>query len=186
MRPFFSALFLLIVLLALLAGCATSPSQEIIVCNPPQADIYWGRTEADLEKTGFVTPHSRSVPFSKLESWCYQLRKEGYHDSEILCREEEGFRYLDIRLTPKKTVITSEPSGAVIYWGPGKDRLVRTDYRTPRTITIAEGRPFGYGAAWEDCYFQVSVEGYEDSEIIFLKRQPQDRSVHFELIPKAP
>ena len=86
----------------------------------------------------------------------------------------------------KKTVITSEPPGAVIYWGSGKDRLVRTDYRTPRAITIAEDRPFGYGAAWEDFSFQVTLEGYEDSEIIFLERQLQDRTVHFELIPKAP
>ena len=181
MRSLFSVVFL-ILLLASIPRCATSTSQEIIFCDPPQADIYWGKTEASLEKTGLTTPHSRSLPVSKWESWCYQVKKEGYYDSEIICREEESFRYLDFKLTPFKTSITSEPSGATVYWGPAKDHLERTDHRTPSTIT-SKGLSTVIGATWDDWYFQVKKEGYHDSEIVFLPRQQHDRSIHFELTP---
>jgi hypothetical protein len=184
MRSLFSAL-LLILLLALISRCASSVSHEIILCDPPQADIYWGKTESSLEKTGLKTPNSRSVSASKLESWCYQAKKEGYHDSEITCRAEEGFRYLDFHLIPIKTVITSEPPGAIIYWGTTKDRLERTDLRTPRVISI-ENLPTGSGADWKDRYFQVKKEGYQDSEIIFLAPQQNDRNIHFKLDPAKP
>ena len=86
----------LILLLAFLPGCASSVSQEVLLCDPPQAEIYWGKTENSLEKTRLTTPSSRSLSASKWESWCYQVKKEGYRDSEITCRGEEGFRYLDI------------------------------------------------------------------------------------------
>ena len=181
MRSFFSTLFLTLIL-AFVSRCASSTSQEIIFCDPPHADIYWGKTEGGLEKTGLSTPHSRSIPVSKWESWCYQVKKEGYSDSEILCRKEESFRYLDFKLTPLKTSITSEPSGAIVYWGPGKDLLAKTDHRTPSTIT-SKDLSTGSGAAWEDWYFQVKKEGYHDSEIVFLPRQKHDRSIHFELAP---
>lgn len=172
-------------LLAFISRCASPVSQEIIFCDPPQADIYWGKTEGSLENTGLKTPNSRTISAPKLESWCYQVKKEGYHDSEILCREEEGFRYLDFQLNPVKTVISSEPSGAIIWWGATKDRLERTDLRTPRTISV-EDLPFGSGVDWMEKYFQVKKEGYQDSEIIFLPRQQKDRNIHFELFPAEP
>jgi hypothetical protein len=184
MRSLFSAL-LLILLLAFISGCASSVSQEVIFCDPPHADIYWGKTAASLESTGLKTPNSRSISASKLESWCYQVKKEGYHDSEIICRGAEGFRYLDFHLSPIKTVITSEPPGAIIYWGATKDRLERTDLRTPRIITV-EDLPTDSGADRKGRYFQVKMEGYQDSEIIFLPRQHQDRKIHFKLTPAKP
>jgi len=174
----------LILLLAFLPGCASSVSQEVILCDPPQSEIYWGKTENSLEKTRLTTPSSRSLSAPKWESWCYQVKKEGYRDSEITCRGEEGFRYLEFRLLPLKTAITSEPPEAIIYCGPTKDRLERTDYRTPRTITIKD-LPTGYGSAWENWYLQVKKEGYRDSEIISLPRQKDDRSIHFVLTPVA-
>ena len=172
----------LILLLALIPRCASSVSQEVILCDPPQAEIYWGKTESSLEKTRLKTPNSRSISAPKWESWCYQVKKEGYRDSEITCRGEEGFRYLEFRLLPLKTAITSEPPEAIIYCGPTKDRLERTNYRTPRIITVKD-LPTGYGSAWEDWYLQVKKEGYQDSEIIFLPRQQTDHSIHFELTP---
>jgi hypothetical protein len=181
MKSLLSAL-LLILLLAFIPSCASSLSQEAIFSDPPQAEIYWGRTESSLEKTGLKTPNSRSISASKWESWCYQVKKEGYHDSEITCRGEEGFRYLDFRLTPVTTAITSEPLGAIIYWGRTKDRLERTDFRTPRIITVKD-LPSGNGADWNDWYFQVKKEGYQDSEVIFLPRQQHDRDIRFQLTP---
>jgi hypothetical protein len=181
MRNLFSILFLILIL-AFISRCASSTSQEIIFCDPPKADIYWGKTEGSLEKTGLTTPHSRSLSVSRWESWCYQVKKEGYHDSEIICRREEGFRYLDFKLTPLKTSITSEPSGAIVYWGPGRDQLERTDHRTPTTIT-SKDLSTESGAAWDDWFFQVKKEGYHDSEVLFLPRKQHDRSIHFELTP---
>jgi hypothetical protein len=181
MRSLFS-LQVVLLLLAFVSGCASPSSQEVIFCDPPQADIYWGKTEGSLEKTGLTTPHSRSISAPKWESWCYQVKKEGYNDSEILCRREESFRYLDFKLTPIQTSITSEPLGAVVYWGPRKDQMARTDHWTPSTIT-SKDLSTESGAAWDDWYFQVKKEGYRDSEIIFLPRQRQDRSIHFELTP---
>ena len=181
MKSLISALFLLL-LLAFIPKCASSVSQEVIFCDPPQAEIYWGKTESSLAKTGLKTPNSSSISASKLESWCYQVRKEGYHDSEITCRGEEGFRYLDFHLIPIRTAITSEPPGAIVYWGATKDRLERTDLRTPRVISVEDLRT-GSGADWNDWYFQVKKEGYQDSEIIFLPRQQHNRDIHFELTP---
>jgi hypothetical protein len=181
MRSLFS-LQVVLLLLAFVSGCASPSSQEVIFCDPPQADIYWGKTEGSLEKTGLTTPHSRSISAPKWESWCYQVKKEGYNDSEILCRREESFRYLDFKLTPIQTSITSEPLGAVVYWGPRKDQMERTDHWTPSTIT-SKDLSTESGAAWDDWYFQVKKEGYRDSEIIFLPRQRHDRTIHFELKP---
>jgi hypothetical protein len=181
MRSRFSILYL-ILLLVLISRCASPTSQEIIFCDPPQADIYWGKTKGGLEKTGLTTPNSRSISASNLESWCYQVKKEGYYDSDIVCRGEEGFRYLDFKLAPRKTSITSDPSGAIVYWGPRKDRLESTDYRTPATIASDDPRAAS-GAAWKEWYFQVKMEGYRDSQIVFLPREQHDRSFHFKLTP---
>jgi hypothetical protein len=160
-------------------GCA-GKVHEIITCDPPQADIYWGQTPSDLAKTGYKTPNSRSISDSSLEDWCYQLKKDGYHDSDVECREEEKYRYLDFRLDPIKTTITSEPPGAIIHWGPSRDQLTGTIHRTPRTVYKVKN-----GANWKDWYFQVRKEGYADPEIVFLPQQSGDRRLHFELKPRA-
>ena len=173
---------LVLLLLALIPGCASSFSQEAIFSDPPQAEIYWGKTEGTLEKTGLETPNSRSISASKWESWCYQVKKEGYHESEIICKGQEGFRYLDFHLIPVKTTITSEPPGAIVYWGGTKDSLERTDFRTPKIISVKDLPP-GSGVHWKDWYFQVKKEGYQDSEIMFLPLQQHDRSIHFQLTP---
>lgn len=173
-----------ITLSVFMAGCATYMSQEVILCDPPQAEIYWGKSESSLQKTQLKTPNSRSISASKLERWCYQVKKEGYHDSEITCREEEGFRYLDFRLIPLKTTITSEPPEATIYFGAAKERLERTDYRTPRIITVKE-LPAGYGATWGVWCIQVKKEGFQDSETICSPRQTHDRTIHFVLRPST-
>jgi len=183
LKTFFVALAV-ITLLVFMAGCATYVSQEVILCDPPQAEIYWGKSESSLQKTQLKTPRSRSISASKLERWCYQVKKEGYHDSEITCREEEGFRYLDFRLIPLKTTITSEPPEATIYFGAAKERLGRTDFRTPRIITVKE-LPAGYGAFWEEWCIQVKKEGFQDSETICSPRETHDRTVHFVLRPST-
>lgn len=163
----------------LASGCAGT-IQEIITCDPPHADIYWGKTTSNLEKTENKTPHSRSISAATWEGWCYQVKKEGYHDSEIICREEEGYRYLNFQLVPLKTSITSEPNGAMVYWGASEEGLYKTTYWTPETVTVKD---VPSGASWKDWYYQVKKDGYHDSEIVFLPGNLEDRSVHFELEP---
>jgi hypothetical protein len=172
-------LYLMVFLGLFFTGCA-GRVDEIITCDPPQADIYWGHTPSDLAKTGYKTPHSRSISDSSLKDRCYQVKKEGYHDSDVECREEEKYRYLEFRLDPIKTTITSEPPGAIIHWGPSRDQLTGTEHRTPRTVYKVKN-----GANWKDWYFQVRKEGYIDPEIVFLPQQSGDRRVHFELKPRA-
>ena len=173
-------LFYVIICLMLLTSACSGTLQEIITCDPPQAQIYWGKTKSDLGKTGYKTPYSRSISGSHWEPWCYQVKKEGYHDSEIICREEEGYRYLDFRLAPLKTTITSEPQDALIYWGPSKEELKKTTYRTPRSVTVKDDPG---GASWKDWYYQVKKDGYHDSEILFMPLQAEDRKIHIELKP---
>jgi hypothetical protein len=159
--------------------------KEAVTSTPPGAHIYWGKAEASLERSEHVTPHSRSIRSirssfgSGWESWCFQVRKEGYHDSEVICRpEEDDYRHVDFYLEPIKTIISSEPPGADIYWGSSKDKLEETIHKTPR---IEKG--VRLGASWKAWYFKVKKEGYYDSEIVFKPRSSSDRHVHFELRP---
>jgi hypothetical protein len=175
MRGFF---YLIILTMLFGLGCAGT-LQETITCYPPQADIYWGKTISELARTGYKTPYTRSANGSSWEAWCYQVRKDAYHDTEPICRGKERYRYLDFSLIPIKTTITSEPSNAIIYWGPSKDQIQDTLHRTPRTLTAKD---HSGGASWKDGYYQVKKEGYQDSEVVFLPQQSKDRSVHFQLI----
>lgn len=168
----------------LIFGC-TGPLRETITSTPPGAHIYWGKSEVNLQRSGHVTPHSRSVRSvrtslgSGWESWCFQVRLEGYHDSEVICKPEEGdYRHVDFRLEPLRTTITSEPPGAIIYWGPSKVKLEETIHRTPRIEKYIHP-----GANWKSWYFQVKKEGYYDSEIVFKSQSFSDRHVHFILTP---
>jgi hypothetical protein len=106
------------------------------------------------------------------------MRKDGYYDSKVICRQNEDYRHLDFRLIPLKTIITSEPEGAVIYWGSTENKLNETIHRTPRTE-----KSVSLGANWKDWYYQVKKKGYYDSEIVFKPQDSRDRYVHFKLKP---
>jgi hypothetical protein len=107
LRPMMSFL-LIIFLFSLLGGCA-GELREVITCTPPNADIYWGKTPSDLEKTEHTTPFSRTISGSEWEPWCYQVKKEGYHDSPIVCRDKERSRYVNFYLEPLMPTTTAEP-----------------------------------------------------------------------------
>jgi hypothetical protein len=85
---------------------------------------------------------------------------------------------VDVRLIPLKTIVTSEPSGATVFWGPSIDQLKETIHVTPRTETNVS-----LGANWKDWYYQVKKKGYYDSDIVFKSQDLKDRNVHFELKP---
>jgi hypothetical protein len=167
----------LLLLHTLLPGCSLKVD-EVILSEPSGARIYWGNSESELQFSSFMTPHSRSIRGFKLEPRCYQIAKSGYHLSEVICRPEEEYRLLQLRLKPLKTTITSEPSGAEIYWGPSAEQLKKTLHLTPwveKNVRL--------GASWKDWSFQVKKEGYHDSEIVFRPQSEADRGVHFVLKP---
>jgi hypothetical protein len=58
---------------------------EVITSDPFGADIYWGITETDLKRSGHVTTYSGNLSGPRMGNWCYQVKKEGYHDSQIVC-----------------------------------------------------------------------------------------------------
>jgi len=158
-------------------GCSKTV-YETIKSNPSQADIYWGKTSADLEKTEYKTPFKRSIPESKLEPWCFQVKKDGYRKSKIFCREKELSWLINVELVPLKTTITSEPPGATIYWGPTKAKIHKTGYETPHTESDVN-----LGANWKDWWFQVKKDEYNDSAIEIKANEESDRHIHFNLMP---
>ena len=70
--------------------------------------------------------------------------------------------------------ITSDPSGASIYWGKDKYKLSKTPHSTPshRQLKGLDIEPF--------CY-QVIKEGYNDPETVCKPREYSHRYVHFNL-----
>ena len=83
-------------------GCA-STHKERITSDPPGADIYWGYSQANFVDTEYVTPFERSIYGKSWEARCYQVKKEGYYDSEVICRSSEsGDRHIhfDLRTRP--------------------------------------------------------------------------------------
>jgi len=161
--------------------CACSQTlRDKVQSKPPGAEIYWGKAGSDLQESGFTTPHTRTFSESKREPWCYQVKKKGYHDSEVYCRDLELSMFVDIVLTPLQTVITSDPPGAPIFWGPSMEAVGKTDYTTPHE----EADP-GLGASYKDWYFQVKKEGFKDSGVIFSPQEKTDRHVHFALTRKS-
>lgn len=151
-----------------------------IQSKPPGAEILWGKAGSDLQESGFTTPHTRTFSESDKEPWCYQVKKAGYHDSEVYCRDLEISMFVDIDLTPIKTIITSAPPGASIFWGPSMQEVSMTGYTTPH-----EEADTKLGASWKDWYFQVKKDGFNDSEINFRPEERVDRYVNFALTPQS-
>jgi hypothetical protein len=93
-------------IMVFLVSACSGTLKETISSNPSGADIYWGKTGHTLQNSGFKTPHSRSIEGVEWEDWCYQLKKDGYHDSEPICRPAElGERKVHAELKPLKAEV---------------------------------------------------------------------------------
>jgi hypothetical protein len=87
-------------------GCA-STYKEHITSDPPGAEIYWGYSESNFVDTDYVTPFERSIYGKPWKARCYQVKKRGYHDSQVLCRSTEtGDRLIHFDLTVKPVTVT--------------------------------------------------------------------------------
>ncbi len=170
-------IYFFVILPMLNASCATTVF-ETINSHPSNAEIYWGKTASTLAKSNIKTPFKRSISEAKIEPWCFQIRKAGYHHSEVYCREKELSWFINVNLSPIKTTITSQPPGATIYWGAIEERIYKTAYHTPHIESFSE-----LGANWEKWFFQVKKDGFSDSEIVKKLKEENDRHVHFVLKP---
>jgi hypothetical protein len=169
--------FLLLIVVALCNGC-TSTVYENIKSEPEGADVYVGETPDAFRKTDFKTPYSRKISASKIAPYCFQLKKDGYRDSEVFCRAYEQSWLVNVKMKPIRTTITSAPPGAEIFWGTSEKNVRKTVHKTPYT---ASGETDG--VSWKDWYFQVKKAGYKDTDILFQPRAETDRTVHFVLEP---
>ena len=61
-----------------------------ITSDPSEADIYWGKSKHDLVGTVAKTPYTKTVSHKEIESYCYQVKKGGYYDSDIKCRPKDS------------------------------------------------------------------------------------------------
>ena len=93
-------------------SCGTT-HKENITSNPQGADIYWGYNRTNFVDTEYVTPYQRSLYDKTWEPRCYQVRKEGYYDSKVICRPSEmGDRniHFDLRALPDEKIETAQPA----------------------------------------------------------------------------
>ena len=95
------------IFVAVLSSCASIPSQpplmEHIYDNHGGADIYAGPSESELVWTGHKTPFERTIHRPYLEARCYQLKRENFYDSEIICRPKQSINrmvYFDLKPKP--------------------------------------------------------------------------------------
>lgn len=93
-------------------SCGTT-HKENITSNPSGADIYWGYNRTNFVDTEYVTPFQRSLYGKAWESRCYQARKEGYLDSEVICKPSEmGDRHIhfDLQALAGEKVEKAQPA----------------------------------------------------------------------------
>jgi hypothetical protein len=93
-------------------SCGTT-HKENITSNPSGADIYWGYNRTNFVDTEYVTPFQRSLYGKAWEPRCYQVRKEGYFDSKVICKPSEmGDRtiHFDLRALPDDKIEKAQPA----------------------------------------------------------------------------
>lgn len=77
--------------------------------------------------------------------------------------------------------ITSEPPGAKIYAGSSANALSAIGDTTPSTVTRS-----AVTKTWKAEYYQVYLEGYKKSSVVFRDNSFGNRIVHFELQKSEP
>ena len=105
-------LLLLVLTVPGIISCGTT-HKENITSNPEGADIYWGYNRTNFVDTEYVTPFQRSLYGKAWEPRCYQVRKEGYFDSKVICKPSEmGDRniHFDLRALPDKKIEKAQPA----------------------------------------------------------------------------
>lgn len=108
-------------LIFIISGCAVSetiqtwPITTTITSEPPNAEIYWGEVENGLIKTSFETPY---LEYSRTQDWYYQVKKEGYRDSQVVFSlMTKGDRLVHFKLEPLDSENTTDSEKADYQYG---------------------------------------------------------------------
>ena len=99
-----------IILMAVISGCASKVPErkpitkikDYVTSNPSEANVYWKNKHSD-EVLGPIgkTPFSRNMSEEKIRLRCYQVKKDGYYDSNVICRyAENDDRHFHFNLKP--------------------------------------------------------------------------------------
>lgn len=99
-----------ILLVAIMSGCAgkvperkpITKIEDYVTSNPSEANVYWKNKHSD-EVLGPIgkTPFSRNMSEEKIRLRCYQVKKDGYYDSNVICRyAENDDRHFHFNLKP--------------------------------------------------------------------------------------
>jgi S1-C subfamily serine protease len=88
-----SLLFIALVTISL--SCATTTyiaktNKILINSYPAGADIYAGPSKSSLGWTGLKTPYTQFTVDKNWETACFQVKRQGYHDSEVICRSRDS------------------------------------------------------------------------------------------------
>ncbi len=150
-------LLLLFVLLApFIQSCATA-YKESITSDPPGADIYWGYSQSHFVDTEYTTPFERSLYGKMWEARCYQVKKSGYYDSEVICKPREtGNRtiHFSMRSKPLEKVEPPETEEQVAVITNSK---ITEESRVSLREAIKEKTPSLAGPAAK--YMETSLRG---------------------------
>ena len=97
---------LLIIIIA--SGCEYVIKHQI-TSDPTGAVIYSGPDAQSLQKRNAVTPQIQSYTDidAHWKPWCYQVKKKGYWDSKITCKEMGNIgqdRYVHFVLNKKEII----------------------------------------------------------------------------------
>ena len=142
-------LFLLVLIAPVIQSCASTYAERI-TSDPPGADIYWGHSQSNFVDTDYVTPFERTIYGRSWEARCYQVRKEGYYDSEVICKPSEpGDRhiYFGLRLKPVDRVEISETGTETADTAKQEDSLLAEDSSIFLSAAKREQIPNQHGSA---------------------------------------
>ena len=174
--PYRKILPLLLLIALASQGCA-STYKERITSDPPGASIYWGHSKSDFLDTEYVTPFERSRHGKAWEARCYKVQKQGYYDSEVLCRSSEtGDRLIHFDLTPKP-VEEAKPADTQAA-NENKTLAIKERYRhTTQAISVLlakaaqETTPSEQGPAVQYIVKYLRNNGYKCYVEIFQSRK---------------
>ena len=157
-------------------GCA-STYKEQITSEPPGAEIYWGHSESSFVDTDYITPFERTIYGKAWEARCYQVKKKGYHDSQILCRSTEtGDRLIHFDLTAKpvkETETTNTPEASAMKTLAIKQKYSETTKASSILLAEAakETTPGEQGPAVQYIQKYLEDNGYKCYVEIFRSRK---------------
>lgn len=157
-------------------GCAPT-YMEHITSEPAGAEIYWGYSESNFVDTDYVTPFERSIYGKAWEARCYQVKKRGYYDSQVLCRSTEtGDRLIHFDLTAKpvkETETTNTPEASEVETVAIKQKYSETaqDSSILLAEAVKETTPVEQGPAVQYIQRYLEDNGYKCYVEIFRSRK---------------